>query len=82
MVKAARDGREAGTRAGRLQPGYRSWLLRLVDSTERPDPGPQRMLGEEQQLPLWQATPAGHVIPQPPQFVGSVCRFAQAPLGH
>jgi hypothetical protein len=35
------------------------------------DPGPHRMSGEAQQLPFWQATPAGQVIPQPPQLVAS-----------
>ena len=35
--------------------------------------------GPYRQAPLWQAVPAAQAIAQPPQWVGSLARFTQAP---
>jgi hypothetical protein len=61
-VRSGGEGKAAGARHG-------SKLLLSVNTFL--DPGPHRMFGEEQQLPFWQATPAGQVIPQAPQLVAS-----------
>jgi hypothetical protein len=70
-VRNGGEGKAAGARHG-------STLL--LSSETFLDPGPHRRFGEEQQLLFWQATPAGHVIPQSPQLVASDWMFTHMPL--